>query len=558
MKRFRFFALLSTVLFLMGNLALAQVDPGIVILNQQRQDEANATRANSRRGLEVQIPEVEGPVTEAQCFHINSVEVTGGSVFSQSVYDQIIDVFAPGCLGNESLNNLIVAFNALYSESGYITTRAYFPAQDIASGDIKVEILEGRIEAYIYRVFDENQDIIKAYARKISGAFPDQPGDILNLRRLEHGLEHLNRLSSSQVSVNLSAGQEPGTSQILVTEQRQDTVRGNLTVDNKGSQDTGQTQVVLSFSADDLLHISDKFSLTYSGSENTNAIAYAFSAPYRSWYFTLDGSWSESLSLVSETADLFTQSSSVQFKAEQLISRDEEEKLMWFWGVSNYYNARFINIVPLTPQYRSAVFIGVDQELRKENLLVNWSGKLTFGSRAFNGDWDPEDIDPTAPHAEFMKFNLNGSLQYTFENGGLLVGEISSQFATVPLYANEQFSIGGWGSVRGYAGFGQSGETGVLIKASYYFPAQPLSDNIPELLFGQGGSSIRSSIFMDAGSVHNIATEEDFAMVSIGVNITYAIGQTSLEIGMAIPVQEEELSQERPAQFYLQLTRKLF
>ena len=360
-------------------------DPGARLLEETRRQRQMEDLARTPAGQEITTPDARGPVAETPCFPIDAIEVTGTTIYTDVDYAPILDAFSGRCLGQASITNLLARITALYADVGYITTRAYVPAQDISARRLTIEVLEGRIEAYGYQQVDATGNARPGPPRKITSALPQRPGEVFQLRDLEHGLEQMNRLRSSEVNANLSAGEAPGTSRIMLTETKTDTVRGTIGINSRGSEATGYTQVSFGIEADDLLRLNDSWSLSYSGSRNTNALAFGVSVPYRKWLFSLNGSYSEELTPVTATSDLFAQTASVNLTAERLLYRNARSKVFAYGTLSSYWNERYINIVALTPQHRSALRLGLRQEHRLEKAVISADTSLSFGSRALAG-----------------------------------------------------------------------------------------------------------------------------------------------------------------------------
>lgn len=228
------------------------VDPGENLLKEEQRKRQLEQLTQGTGGQEIQTPELQGPIAEAVCFPIKEIELAGVSVLELAAFDQILNEYSGRCLGQVSIGYLLQRITIVYADLGYITTRAYVPAQDIGTQKLVVEVLEGRIEAFVYQQLDAQGQPKAGETRKITTAFPIKAGDVFQLRDIEHGLEQMNRLKSSQANANLAAGQAPGTSQVVITEVKSDWFRGSFGLDNRGSPDTGETQVRFSLEADDV------------------------------------------------------------------------------------------------------------------------------------------------------------------------------------------------------------------------------------------------------------------------------------------------------------------
>jgi len=524
------------VLILIGSSGMAEPDPGARLLDEQQEAQQETNQSPPGSKITAARP---GPVKEDICFPIEKIAVRGVTVINSASIKTIIDRFADQCLGQKSIGNLVQSLSAIYADKGYITTRAYVPAQDISGKVLLVDVLEGRIEAFVYQQVNENGTPKAGIPRKINGAFPIKAGEIFNLRAIEHGLEQMNRLPSSQAGANLTPGQAPGTSVVVITERKVDWLRGKGTIDNTGATVTGKTRLSFVLEADDLLNLNETYSISYAGSENTNAIAYNFSIPSGYWLFSSYGSYSEELTILTPVSDVFSQTSNFGLKAERLLFRDDKSKVYAYGAFGFYQNKRFVNIAPLTPQNRANLRFGIRNEHRFENWYFSADTSVAFGVRAFGADWDPAVLFPGSAQAKFKKLETRITLRRGFENGNALAFSFTGQLANAPLFSNEQISVGGWGSVRGYDGFGRSGDSGAYLRADYLFNAKPITffDANAETKNAKG--AWRPYVFMDLGYVHSRATHLSSTLLGVGFGLNATYGRVSINAVGAIPLVEQ-------------------
>lgn len=563
---------LRRILMVIGVVAIAlpsiaqEHDPGARLLEETSRQRKLEELARTAAGQEITTQDASGSVAEAPCFPIDTITVAGATIYTESEIAPIKVAFSGRCLGQASITNLLTQITALYADAGYITTRAYVPAQDIGTRHLTIEVLEGRIEAYTYQQLDIEGRTRPGPPRKIKSALPQRTGDVFQLRDLEHGLEQMNRLRSSEVNANLTAGEAPGTSRIVLTETKADTVRGTIGINNRGSDTTGRNQANFGIEADDLLRLNDTWTLSYSGAENSNALAFGASAPYRKWLVSLNGSYSEELSPVAATSDLFTQTASVNLTAERLVSRNARSKYFVYATISSYWNERYINIVALTPQHRSALRLGLRQEHRLEKAVISADTSLSFGSRALGADWDAAGLSVGSPRSDFAKLENRLTYIRPFEGERQLSMSLVGQIANRSLYGNEQLSFGGWDSVRGYAGFSVAGDTGAYLRTEWSFPTTPLDlrtwgaplreSRLNPFRKAQG--SLRSFAFVDAGHVYVRTTGANENLFSAGFGVSAQIGKATLNGAIAVPLKDGSGQRAGAIQAWMGLTLKAF
>jgi hemolysin activation/secretion protein len=86
------------------------------------------------------------------------------------------------------------------------------PEQDLSAGTLTMVLLPGIIRAI--RFADP------ARQSQWRNAFPAAPGDLLNLRDLEQGLEQMKRLPSQDVDIDIMPGGQVGESDVVLRVKR--------------------------------------------------------------------------------------------------------------------------------------------------------------------------------------------------------------------------------------------------------------------------------------------------------------------------------------------------
>lgn len=528
---------LFLLVFLWGETVHAQQDPGADFLKERERERQLERLENLRPGQSIQTPDVK-PVEEEVCFVVREVKIVGSTVFEPEELQAEAHDFTGRCLGQKSIGALVQKLTNFYADAGFITSRAFLPRQDISSGILTIQISEGRIGSFRYSVLGEDGKPRPGKARKVLWAFPISPGDVFQLRDVEQGLDQINRLPSSNARVNLKPGEKPGTSAVEITEQQVDLYRGSLTIDNQGSEATGRQRLRLGLEVDDIFAVNDQYTFSYQGSQNTNVLAYTFSVPLGNWKFSNVGSYSESLSVVNAASDLLSQTASLTFEAEKLLLRDATKKIFGYGGFGYFWNDRSINLAVLTPQRRSAVELGVRQERFFENRVLTADVKFRLGLPVFGADDDPVNLPANAPVNRFAKLEMSAFHSWTFADQSRFVTSANAQFTDRPMFSNEQFSIGGWDSVRGYQDATLSGEKGLFVRNDYTLP--PILSDVVD---GKGDGWIRQffgnmrlQAFFDLGVVDNVALNSHHTMIGTGFGFRTSVGRASLSAMVASPL----------------------
>jgi hemolysin activation/secretion protein len=142
--------------------------------------------------------------------------------------------YAGHCLGVNEITQIMGLVTRDYIERGYVTTRAYLPAQDLHTGTLLIDVVEGVIEQL-------KQDD-GAARLPLNTSFPAGAGQLLNLRDLEQGIDQLNRLQSNNATLDIQPGSQPGGSNVVIHNQPSRPVHLFVSYDNQGSVSTGANQ----------------------------------------------------------------------------------------------------------------------------------------------------------------------------------------------------------------------------------------------------------------------------------------------------------------------------
>jgi len=230
----------------------------------------NALRAQERAVREAQqrqqpaadvfikdeAPSGEVPSTQAdeKCFGSMRIELVGHTANMGPEPQAILQSYQATCLSAPRVNALLGELNRWYQRAGWITTRVYVSEQKLASGDLQLRVVPGRIEQY-----QINQSETDA---RIQSAFPSHDG-LLNLRDLEQGLENINRLPSQQGKFKLYPGKETGSSQVMVNVDDKPRVRLSEMVDNSGTAALGKWKSTTEIAVDNLSQNNDQLAIGY-------------------------------------------------------------------------------------------------------------------------------------------------------------------------------------------------------------------------------------------------------------------------------------------------------
>ncbi len=202
------------------------------------------------------------PADERPCFAIHRI-VLSGAMAERFVWvvrdahrmrDGRRDPWQGRCLGSRGLNILLGRMQDALVARGLITTRIVVAPQSLTRGVLHLLVVPGTLRAL-------RSDGKPGPRNELRGAVPIRPGDVLNVRDIEQGLENLRRLPTVRAGVRIEPAGGPGAtagqSDVVIAREQSFPLRLNASVDNSGTKDTGIYNGSVTLSADDLLGLND-------------------------------------------------------------------------------------------------------------------------------------------------------------------------------------------------------------------------------------------------------------------------------------------------------------
>jgi hemolysin activation/secretion protein len=391
---------------------------------------------------------------------------------------QAMDVYRGRCIGRAGINLIHQRLSALILSRGYSTTRLGIPEQDLSSGKLVFILIPGIIRAIGFSVPDIDGNW--------KTAFPSRPGDLLNLRDLEQGLEQLRRVPSQAVDMQIVPAEHPGESDVVIHVKRSKPWRLAVSLDDSGAKGTGQLQAGVNLAVDNPLGLNDLFYIGLNtdadrkGRERgTTGSYFSYSVPYGDWTFGVTASSYDYHQQIAGLYQNFMSSGkgrNLEFKVNKLFQRDQDQKNSIQFKVGKRWNHAYIDDTEIEVQRCNASYAE-----------LAWVHKHYFGAAQldlaianrwgvswFNGDADVADRQSDSPTMRYTLQTVDATLAAPFRIGAqplTYIGAFRGQITQSALYASEQLSIGNRYTVRGFDGeLNLSAERGFFVRNEIDLP----------------------------------------------------------------------------------------
>jgi len=396
---------------------------------------------------------------ETPCFRIDKVELSGQQALPHWLPLQRLARQGEGhCLGGKGINQLMSVLQNRLIDHGYVTSRVLAPNQDLTRGTLSLVILPGYVRD-VKRSADSNRWLT------LYTAFPAHAGNLLDLRDIEQGLENLQRLPTVQASMEVAPGEQPGESDIVVQWQQRKMWRLGASLDDSGSIATGRYQggATLSvdnpFSLSDLFYISGTRSLKTGSDKGSKNITAHYSVPFGYWMLgatTSDYDYHQTVAGLNQDYLYSGKRKNLSVQLSRVLHRSGTQKTSVSWDVLTSESRNYVEDTEVEVQHRktSAWRLGLSHRHYIGQSTLDAGISYQRGTRWFGAIPAPEEYSGDVPGKSKI-VTLNAGLDIPFELAGESFRynvQYQRQMSSRPLTPQDEFSIGGRWTVRGFDG----------------------------------------------------------------------------------------------------------
>jgi len=462
---------------------------------------------------------------------------------------------------------------AYYREHGYILAQSFVPEQEVANGEVTVQVLEGTLASI---QVEGNQGY---RAKVLERPFLALLGEPIEKDSIESALLTLTNYPGVTAFGVLGAGREVGTSQLTLRVQSEDRFAMEAALDNHGSQFAGEYRTQIVFTINDPLRRADRLQLVglyaLDSSESGTHGLYGgldYQIPLFSPRDSLRvlhltntytvGASAGSLATVDTEGE--TQVDEIGYRHDFPRSRLGSASI----GLAmNVKSAEFsappaaIYDDKLTTVRLDAQWERVDTRFRGVNhfaLSYTHGFKDLLGSL---GDYDPAVLGGASrlgASGEFDKISLQVQrLQRLTQSTSVLL-RVDGQYSDDPLVSLEQFSLGGPNSVRAYSVSEVLAERGGVASLELILGAPGIAKR-PAFGSYTWGQLLQLSVFADyaKGWLNPpllSGQERSVELSGAGAALQFAVpGHVFARFEVASPLSNRPVGNDRDPQFYFRL-----
>ncbi|WP_019209989.1 ShlB/FhaC/HecB family hemolysin secretion/activation protein [Yersinia massiliensis] len=507
--------------------------------------------------LDIQQPENAPSKTPSRPFTVKHVELSGVSVYPEEKFRPLLAKLEGKSITLQQVNAVAQLITQQYRNDGYLLVRTFVPYQQIVDGQIRIQVIEGKIN-HVNNQGDTN----KAMKRYADNILQDQP---LTSAQLERNLLLMNDLPGNVAQGTLSPSTESAGSDLLITNelQRWD---GFLGIDNRDSRYYGSWQGYGGLNLNNPFDLGDRLSARYGHSFESNFMAF-----YEGQYEAPINRYGTTMSVLYQHSDghpdiySFLNANS---HGDNIIARlnhpwvrsrmkniNTSIAFTWYNGTSEYLNDP--DYAPSSDDKIRALRFGSSWDFidvyHGSNLIKM---ELSQGLHVMNASHERRQ-NPSRENGKtnFTKLQIDiqrlQNLDPITSGLGLYIATSAQTAFNDPLLTPEQFGIGGSQFGRGYDPSEIAGDSGIAGKTELQYSKQHViqEKTIPVQYYS----------FWDIGKVWNnkprYEVTQSLASVGAGARIniltdSYITGEVAFPLTRPVAAEESKGYNGNKARFY--------
>jgi hemolysin activation/secretion protein len=451
-------------------------------------------------------------------FRLQGIEFEGNRVFSDADLTRVVAEWLGRTVNFSALEAMRLRLTNHYTDAGYISSGVLLPNQDVSSGRVRFQVVEGRLSEIRIR---GNEGLRQEYIR----ARLSSDGEALNVARLQQQFQLLLADPAiERLNGKLRPGVQAGDAllDLEVTRARPWDLR--LTLDNHRTEGLGELTLGLESQLHNLTGWGDRLSLRLDTSSGVDAWQLGAEVPlgkgdYR-LYLGAEQSDSELLKGPIASAGITSEFTSLHAGLDYHLWRSPWRRLTLGAQLSARDSQVWVDGSP----FSTAEGVGDDgiANTRILRLIQEYTDRGADHALAlrstFNLGLDLLDatINRDAPDGRYLSWI--GQFRITRQFDGL-PGQLSAfgaiQLASEPLLPQERFAIGGTDTVRGYPENHRVTDNGAHLTLEYRRP-------IPRNLWPAALGDLDALLFLDAGKAWNENHWHQFHhLAAIGIGLAW-------------------------------------
>lgn len=389
------------------------------------------------------------------------------------------------CVGEQGLQKIIDFAYYQILNQGYITSQVLLKPQDLASGQLVLSVIAGRV-ANIYRTLDDTNI-------SLHNAMSIKTYDVLNLRKLEQSSQNLRLPYDTQAMIHIKpsgdkTSDDAGFSDLIVQRNKGNKIGIQLFANNFGNQSTGIHQAGIGLNIAEPLWSNDNLYVQYLGTldginstktkaDNQNLYA-NYRYPFKNWQLQLSGNYNrytQALAGLNHNPIYKGKTVRNQARLSRLLYQTASSRLTGIGEITHKDSKYFVDDLQVLVQRRKSSNYRVALDFEKmfyNQGRLNLQTGFSRGIGAFNAIPSPERYYRKVDSRPLI-WQADGSYHLPLATANHRFGIKSrffGQYSRDELPSTEQFIIGDRYALRGFDGKRlAAGNSGLVVSQEAYY-----------------------------------------------------------------------------------------
>lgn len=489
-----------------------------------------------------QAPQVSHPRTDdykgtnTPLHPVSTVVFNGPTVLDQDTLNAITKPYLDRPITDNDIAQLKNKIADEYARRGYPLVKVATPSQDLNTGQLVVNIYEGRAG----QIVANSNGVLFPYIPEAFAARLD--GNVFDAKEAESVVNDLNEINNTSSSITLKPGAEPLTTDLVVNVQPGGNKDVNyIAADNYGAKLTGEYVGSLHLEKTNTFNAGEKLSFDGRVSdENLYAAGVGIRIPTGIRNTFLEASYLYSHNDIVDRLEYLNANGESHIMNVGLtgnVYNQDNQKVTLRAGIDAREHRSYIDDAVDTKDhirraYVGATYLGI---MPQYSTTILADAKLSQGLD-FLGASEEGDSRITRKAANPQAVMLEPSLfvRHDFTQDDTVTFYSRGQMSSGVLLSSDTFILGGYGSVRGFQPAEEVGDSGVTFSAEYQhkFPI-PIGQN----------TAVGVGPWIDGGHVWNRLRRQtlDNSLYSAGLGAEFAtdivpVGPTKIRLDWAHPL----------------------
>ncbi len=414
-------------------------------------------------------------------FDIIKYQIEGNTLIHPVCLDRILAPYTGSKKDIKTIHQARAALEKAYRQRGFAAVRVSAPEQVVEKGIVRLKVKEpvvGEVKIEGNRFFDEANIFVSLPALR--------KGEPLNTRSLATNIKLVNESPAKQVQVQLQQHEQDETIRATIGVQDQKSWKASLSLGNTGDDNTGKFRTGVLLQHANLFNRDHLLSLQYITSPTKVDKVGIYGAGYRLPIYPL----AASVDLIGVYSDV--SSGSVEVGGTSMQIKGKGTTLGFHYNQNLAAVGSYEHKLTAGLDYRAYVN-DVDwqgnqlgNDVTVHPLSLTYAGNITLrkfgagfylgvsynlpGGWAANDERDDFERARLGARQDYTILRFGGNLMWPFYGDWQVRAAFNSQYASTPLVAGEQFSVGGVGSVRGFYPSQVSNDNGYTVSAEMITP----------------------------------------------------------------------------------------